>query len=246
MALVLLRAPLSELAGGREHRRSRAHRAGGARRRSSSACPPVSGWVLDERRAIRPHVNVYVNGQLAREETAGRRAPTASTSCRRSREDEMTELLVGTKKGLFVLDGDVDARLRGDRARVRRASRSSTRCATRAPAATSRRSRRGSTAAGSGSTDDPAGEWQEAEGTALPEDGDASLARIWVIAPGEADGVLYAGGDPGCLFESRRRRPHVGAQPRALGPPDASGLDTRAAVGSACTRSSPGPATPTG
>ena len=50
--------------------------------------------------------------------------------------------------------------------------------------------------------DDPAGEWQEAEGIALPEDGDASLARIWVIAAGEADGTLYAGGDPGCLFES--------------------------------------------
>ena len=37
-----------------------------------AACPAIAGWVLDERRAIRAHVNVYVNGQLAREDTASR------------------------------------------------------------------------------------------------------------------------------------------------------------------------------
>jgi photosystem II stability/assembly factor-like uncharacterized protein len=37
---------------------------------------------------------------------------------------------------------------------------------------------------------------------ALPEGGDEALVRIWVIRPGEADGVVYAGGDPGVLFES--------------------------------------------
>jgi photosystem II stability/assembly factor-like uncharacterized protein len=30
-----------------------------------------------------------------------------------------------------------------------------------------------------------------------------ALERIWVIVPGEANGQLYAGGDPGALFESR-------------------------------------------
>ena len=69
MALVLLRAPLSELAGGRRHDLE------GATVREvlvalEGRCPAVSGWVLDERRAIRPHVNVYVNGQLAREDTS--------------------------------------------------------------------------------------------------------------------------------------------------------------------------------
>jgi photosystem II stability/assembly factor-like uncharacterized protein len=52
-------------------------------------------------------------------------------------------------------------------------------------------------------TDEPGGEWTQADGVALPEDADAALERIWSIAPGEADGLLYAGGDPGVLFESR-------------------------------------------
>ena len=69
MALVLLRAPLSELAGGREHDLE-----GETVREVLVAlegrCPAIAGWVLDERRAIRPHVNVYVNGELAGEDTA--------------------------------------------------------------------------------------------------------------------------------------------------------------------------------
>jgi photosystem II stability/assembly factor-like uncharacterized protein len=51
-------------------------------------------------------------------------------------------------------------------------------------------------------TDDPAGEWAQADGVALPEGGDQALERIWVIVSGESNGTLYAGGDPGVLFES--------------------------------------------
>ena len=68
MPLVLLRAPLSELAGGREFALD-----GGTVKEAlialESLRPAIAGWVLDERRAIREHVNVYVNGQLAQEET---------------------------------------------------------------------------------------------------------------------------------------------------------------------------------
>ena len=69
MALVLLRAPLSDLAGGREHPVD-GTTVQAALVALESSCPPISGWVLDERRTIRTHVNIYVNGELAREETA--------------------------------------------------------------------------------------------------------------------------------------------------------------------------------
>ena len=41
-------------------------------------------------------------------------------------------------------------------------------------------------------TDDPAGEWQQSEGIELPEGEEKALERIWVIAAGEEDGLLYA------------------------------------------------------
>ena len=52
-------------------------------------------------------------------------------------------------------------------------------------------------------TDDLGGEWQPARGVTLPKGGSDALKRIWVIVPGEDAGRLYAGGDPGVLFESR-------------------------------------------
>ena len=68
MALVLLRAPLSELAGAREIDLT-GDTVKDALVALEQRYPAISGWVLDERRMIREHVNVYVNGQLARGET---------------------------------------------------------------------------------------------------------------------------------------------------------------------------------
>jgi photosystem II stability/assembly factor-like uncharacterized protein len=114
----------------------------------------------------------------------------------------MTELLVGTKKGLFVLEGEpgspfaITARTFGGEP---------VEYALRDP-------RSGRVLASVTSpfygpklwyTDDPDGEWEQAEGISAPEAGDVALERIWVIVPGQADGVVYAGGDPGVLFESR-------------------------------------------
>src|SRR5215210_9257116 len=114
----------------------------------------------------------------------------------------MTELSVGTKKGLFVLDGEPDT---GLAVSGRAFAGEPVEYATRDP-------RSGRLFASVTSpfygpkvfhTDDPAAEWEQAGGIALPEGGEIALERIWVIVPGEADGLVYAGGDPGVLFESR-------------------------------------------
>ena len=114
----------------------------------------------------------------------------------------MTELLVGTKKGLFVLEGEpgspfeptgrafagepVEYALRDERSGRLLASVTSPFYGPKVFHA-----------------DDAEGEWEQSAGIALPDDGYAALERIWVIVPGEGDGVVYAGGDPGALFESR-------------------------------------------
>jgi hypothetical protein len=114
----------------------------------------------------------------------------------------VTELLVGTKKGLFVLQGEPG----GEFAITARAfAGDPVEYALRDPG--SGRLLASVTSPFYGPkifhADDPAGEWTQAQGVALPEGGDAALERIWVLAPGSGGDVLYAGGDPGVLFESR-------------------------------------------
>jgi molybdopterin converting factor small subunit len=68
MALVILRAPLSELAGGRRHAVA-GDTVGEALAALERTLPQLRGWVLDEQGRSRRHVNVYVNGQLAQDGT---------------------------------------------------------------------------------------------------------------------------------------------------------------------------------
>lgn len=116
----------------------------------------------------------------------------------------MTELLIGTKKGLFVLEGQPGAEFD---VKARAFAGEPVEYAMRDP-------RTGRVLASVTSAfygpkiwyaDDPSGEWEQAAGVALPEGGEAALERIWVIVEGDGDGdrTLYAGGDPGVLFESR-------------------------------------------
>jgi hypothetical protein len=114
----------------------------------------------------------------------------------------MTELVVGTKKGLFVLEGEPGSPFE---VTARAFAGEPVEYALRDP-------RSGRVLAAVSSpfygpkifhADDPWGEWEQAAGVSLPEGGEQALERIWVLVPGEAEGLVYAGGDPGVLFESR-------------------------------------------
>lgn len=70
MAVVRLRAPLSELAGGKRELELDGTTVGEVLRALEREHPDVSGWILDERGRIREHINVFVNREHGREETA--------------------------------------------------------------------------------------------------------------------------------------------------------------------------------
>ena len=70
MAVVRLRGPLKQFAGGCGD-----HAVDGATVAEllaglEAAQPGVRGWILDERGRIRRHINVFVNGEYGSEETA--------------------------------------------------------------------------------------------------------------------------------------------------------------------------------
>ena len=70
MAVVRLRAPLSELAGGQRELRLDGATVVEVLRGLERAHPDVEGWILDEHGRIREHINVFVNKEYGREETA--------------------------------------------------------------------------------------------------------------------------------------------------------------------------------
>ena len=70
VALVTLRGPLRTLAGGRPDHRVPGATVGDVLRELERAEPAVGGWILDERGAIRRHINVFVSGERAGAETA--------------------------------------------------------------------------------------------------------------------------------------------------------------------------------
>lgn len=113
----------------------------------------------------------------------------------------MTELLIGTKKGLFYSEGDVRS---GFELKARYFEGETVEYAIRDP-----RTGRHFASVTSGFfgprlmfSDDPSREWTQAKGPAFPDSTDASLVRIWVIAPAEEPGVVWAGVDPAALFRS--------------------------------------------
>src|SRR5256885_15986752 len=105
----------------------------------------------------------------------------------------MTELLVGTKKGLVVLEGEPGT---GFEVKARAFPGEAVEFAVRD-------ARSGRLFASLSNpiygpklffADDANAEWHQAAGVGLPEGGDAALERIWVVTGGEDEGRLYAGG----------------------------------------------------
>jgi sulfur-carrier protein len=68
--VVRLRAPLSELAGGRRELELEGATVGEVLQALEREHPEVKGWILDERGQIREHINVFVNKDYGREDTA--------------------------------------------------------------------------------------------------------------------------------------------------------------------------------
>lgn len=114
----------------------------------------------------------------------------------------MNELLVGTRKGLFVLRGSkngamevagrafeglpVEYAIRDPRTQTYLASVTDWHFGPRVFVSS-----------------DPLEGWEQTDGPVFPEDADASVDRIWTIEPGVEPGVVYAGVAPAALFESR-------------------------------------------
>lgn len=70
MAVVCVRAPLRALAGGRGEHELEGATVVELLRGFEAANPGAGGWILDERGVIRRHINVFVNGERASEQTA--------------------------------------------------------------------------------------------------------------------------------------------------------------------------------
>jgi molybdopterin synthase sulfur carrier subunit len=70
MAVVKLRAPLSELAGGRRELELDGSTVAEVLEALEREHPGTRGWILDERGAIREHINVFVNKEYGAEDTA--------------------------------------------------------------------------------------------------------------------------------------------------------------------------------
>jgi molybdopterin synthase sulfur carrier subunit len=69
MPLVRLRGPLKRLAGDRAEHAIDGDSVGELLVALERAQPATQGWILDERGILRPHINVFVNGELSEQAT---------------------------------------------------------------------------------------------------------------------------------------------------------------------------------
>jgi sulfur-carrier protein len=70
MAVVKLRGPLKQHAGGQAEHALDGATVRAVLRELERSQPALRGWILDERGLIRRHINVFVDGEQGREDTA--------------------------------------------------------------------------------------------------------------------------------------------------------------------------------
>jgi molybdopterin converting factor small subunit len=218
VAQVTLRSPLRDLAGGTSSHPVEGATVEEVMAELERAYPRLIGWLRDETGRIREHVNVFVGGERASLATkvdpgdAIYIIPSISGGARPMQtlerpapadpavDTEQVELLIGTRKGLFVLRG---ARGQGMDIATRQFAGDVVEFAMR----DDRTGRYFASVTGFYGpklyhSDDPAGEWQEATGIAFPEGQDLSVHRTWSIRKGVEPNVLWAGVAPAALFKS--------------------------------------------
>ncbi len=201
MAIVSLRPPLRDLAGEREIEID-AGTVEEVLRALERDHPKLTGWVLDDQGNIREHIAVFVNRERVASDAPVSTDDRVHVLPAISGGADQAEVLVGTRKGLFVLRGE---RGRPMEVAARRFTGQTVEYATRDP-----RTGRYFASVTHGqfgprlyhSEDWAAEEWEEADGPRFPEGENASIERIWVVQPGEEDGVLWAGVAPAALFRS--------------------------------------------
>jgi molybdopterin converting factor small subunit len=70
VSVVHVRGPLKKLAGDRGDHELAGSSVADVLAELERRHPAMDGWIVDERGRIRRHINVFVNGELAREATA--------------------------------------------------------------------------------------------------------------------------------------------------------------------------------
>ena len=201
MTKVHLPSPLRDLAGGSSEVDVPATDVRSLVSELESRWPRLAGRVTDERGSLRPHVKIFVNGEVVGLENELHEADEVRILPAISGGADETELLVGTRKGLFVLRGprggdlevagrsfegaEVEYVIRDQRSGRYLASVTNPFFGPRVYL-----------------SDDPIEGWEQTDGPAFPKDTEATVERIWTIEPGVEDGVFYAGVAPAALFRS--------------------------------------------
>ncbi len=164
--------------------------------------PSTAGWVTDELGRIRPHIKIFVNGDEADLDDPVVDVDEIRILPAISGGADQLELLVGTRKGLFVLRGDPND---GFDIAGRAFEGQTVEYAVGVPASNNYYA--SVTHANYGPrvyvAQDPAGDWEQTEGPAFPTDTGAAVQRVWTIQPGEEEGVVWAGVAPAALFGSQ-------------------------------------------